>query len=65
MGSNALQTSVRDTLEQIDVAKRMIQNYSSILHYCEDSQCARDAFRGGKIASMLGIEVGTLGPTIR
>ncbi|KAH8430922.1 dipeptidase [Aspergillus melleus] len=49
-------TSVRDSLEQIDVAKRLIQNYTSDLAYCEDSHCARQAFRSGKIASMLGLE---------
>lgn len=50
------QKSARDSLEQIDVAKRLVKNYTSDLAYCEDSQCARQAFRNGRIASMLGLE---------
>lgn len=53
-----LQSSVRDTLEQVDVAKRMIQQYSSTLHFCKESSCVRKAFRRGRIASMLAIEGG-------
>lgn len=51
-------SSVRDTLEQVDVAKRMIQQYSSTLHFCKESSCVRKAFRRGRIASMLAIEGG-------
>ncbi|KAK5094664.1 hypothetical protein LTS08_008520 [Lithohypha guttulata] len=47
--------SVRDTLEQIDVAKRMIDHYDD-LHYCEDSNCVMAAFKRGQIPSMLGAE---------
>ena len=47
--------AVRDTLEQIDVAKRMISYYEE-LHYCETSTCATAAFKMGKIPSMLGAE---------
>ncbi|EXJ78932.1 hypothetical protein A1O3_08432 [Capronia epimyces CBS 606.96] len=47
--------AVRDTLEQIDVAKRMIAHYDE-LDYCESSACARAAFRRGQIPSMLGAE---------
>lgn len=47
--------SVRDTLEQIDVAKRMIAHFDD-LYYCEKSDCVLQAFRKGKIPSMLGAE---------
>lgn len=47
--------SVRDTLEQIDVAKRFIAEQPEF-SYCETSQCAKTAFKAGKIPSMLGAE---------
>lgn len=47
--------NVRDTLEQIDVAKRFIDEYEP-LYYCETSSCAFQAFQKGKIPSMLGAE---------
>ncbi len=47
---------VRDTLEQIDVAKLMIDRYSDTFAYCETAADVRDAIRTGKIASLIGIE---------
>jgi membrane dipeptidase len=47
--------NVRDTLEQIDVARRFIAQNPE-LHYCETASCAMPAFRAGKIPSMLGAE---------
>ncbi|KAI1339427.1 dipeptidyl aminopeptidase [Xylariaceae sp. FL0016] len=47
--------SVRDTLEQIDVAKRFIDEIDE-LHFCETSTCAQATFTNGKIPSMLGAE---------
>ncbi|KAK4940306.1 hypothetical protein LTR10_019522 [Elasticomyces elasticus] len=47
--------AVRDTFEQIDVAKRMISHYDE-LHYCETSSCVPAAFKAGKVPSMLGAE---------
>ncbi|KKY18161.1 putative dipeptidase 1 [Phaeomoniella chlamydospora] len=47
--------NVRDTLEQIDVAKRFISEHDDF-HYCETSTCAVKAFRAGKVPSMLGAE---------
>ncbi|KXG45678.1 Peptidase M19, renal dipeptidase [Penicillium griseofulvum] len=47
--------SVRDTLEQIDVAKRLVAEYSE-LQYCETAACARQAFKSKRISSMLGAE---------
>jgi membrane dipeptidase len=49
---------VRDTLEQIDVAKRFIAEYPDVFTYCTTPVCARRAFSQGRIASMLGIEGG-------
>ncbi|KAI0147948.1 membrane dipeptidase-domain-containing protein [Hypoxylon sp. NC0597] len=49
---------VRDTLEQIDVAKRFIAESPEVFTYCETPACARAAFKNGRIASMLGIEGG-------
>ncbi|KAI1105541.1 membrane dipeptidase-domain-containing protein [Jackrogersella minutella] len=49
---------VRDTLEQIDVAKRFIAESPETFTYCETPACARAAFKNGRIASMLGIEGG-------
>ncbi|EFX05015.1 dipeptidyl aminopeptidase [Grosmannia clavigera kw1407] len=47
--------AVRDTLEQIDVAKRLIAEVPD-LEFCDNSKCARRAFKQGKIPSMLGAE---------
>ncbi|KFA54569.1 hypothetical protein S40293_02264 [Stachybotrys chartarum IBT 40293] len=48
----------RDTLEQIDVARRFIEHYSDDLEFCDTSKCAANAFKAGRIASMIGIEGG-------
>jgi len=48
---------VRDTLEQIDVTKRLIAEHPNDLQYCDNPKCIRDAFKAGKVASMIGIEV--------
>ncbi|KAI1499747.1 dipeptidyl aminopeptidase [Biscogniauxia marginata] len=47
--------SVRDTLEQIDVTRRFIEEIDE-LQYCDTSTCAIAAFARGKIPSMLGAE---------
>jgi membrane dipeptidase len=47
--------SVRDTLEQVDVARRFIEDVKQ-LQYCETSSCVMKAFKAGKVASMLGAE---------
>ncbi|KAI0598914.1 dipeptidyl aminopeptidase [Biscogniauxia sp. FL1348] len=47
--------SVRDTLEQIDVARRFIEAVDE-LQYCGTSTCAIAAFTRGRIPSMLGAE---------
>jgi hypothetical protein len=47
---------VRDTLEQIDVARLMMDRYSDTFEFCETAQDVRDAIKHGKIASLIGIE---------
>lgn len=47
--------SVRDTLEQVDVTRRFIQEIEE-LEFCDTSACVTSAFRSGRIASMLGAE---------
>ena len=50
------QWAVRDTLEQIDVTKRFINEHPNDLQFCDTAACVTSAFRSGRIASMLGIE---------
>ncbi|KAI1469073.1 membrane dipeptidase-domain-containing protein [Daldinia caldariorum] len=49
---------VRDTLEQIDVTRRFINEHHQSLQYCDTAACARKAFKSGRISSMIGIEGG-------
>ncbi|KAI1763139.1 membrane dipeptidase-domain-containing protein [Hypoxylon sp. FL1150] len=49
---------VRDTLEQIDVTRRFIDEHPQHLQYCDTAECARKAFKSGRISSMIGIEGG-------
>ncbi|KAI1207857.1 membrane dipeptidase-domain-containing protein [Annulohypoxylon truncatum] len=48
--------TVRDTLEQIDITRRFINEHPQHLQYCDTAACARKAFNSGRIASMIGIE---------
>lgn len=50
--------AVQATLEQIDVMKRVIARHSADLAYCETADCAAQAMKQGRIASLLGIEGG-------
>ena len=47
---------MRDTLEQIDVTKRFINEHPQDLQYCDTAACVRKAFKSGRISSMIGIE---------
>ncbi|KAF2115334.1 membrane dipeptidase-domain-containing protein [Lophiotrema nucula] len=49
---------VRDTLEQIDVTKRFVNEHPRHLMYCQTPSCVRKSFKMGKTASMIGIEGG-------
>ncbi|KAI0930695.1 hypothetical protein AcV5_007341 [Taiwanofungus camphoratus] len=47
---------VRDTLEQIDVAKLLIEKYSDTFDLSLTSDNVRSAISSGKIASLIGVE---------
>lgn len=47
---------VRDTLEQIDVAKLAIEQYPDTFQLALTANDAREAMRDGKVASFIGIE---------
>ncbi|KAJ7188553.1 membrane dipeptidase-domain-containing protein [Mycena filopes] len=49
---------VRDTLEQIDVARLAIDQYSDAFQLALGSEDIKDAIGNGKIASLLGVEGG-------
>ncbi|KAF8170290.1 membrane dipeptidase-domain-containing protein [Mycena galopus ATCC 62051] len=49
---------VRDTLEQIDVAKLTIEKHDDVFRPALGSEDIRDAIKNGKIASLLGVEGG-------
>lgn len=50
--------AVRRTLEQIDVIRRMCQMYPETFLCVTSSQGIRQAFREGKVASLIGVEGG-------
>jgi len=47
---------VRDTLEQIDISKLLINKYRDTFELVTSSQGIWDAFNKGKIASLIGLE---------
>ncbi|KAJ1311020.1 hypothetical protein OPQ81_009526 [Rhizoctonia solani] len=49
---------VRDTLEQIDVAKLLIQQYSDTFKLATSTVDIKEALRVGKVASLIGVEGG-------
>ncbi|KAF8487832.1 membrane dipeptidase-domain-containing protein [Gautieria morchelliformis] len=51
-------SSARDTLEQIDVARLMIDKYNDVFQLATDVTGLQKAIANGKIASMLGVEGG-------
>ncbi|MEZ4589110.1 MAG: dipeptidase [Gemmatimonadales bacterium] len=48
----------RYQLEEIDIAKRVIERYPDRLQLCTTALCVRQAFAAGKIGSLLGMEGG-------
>jgi membrane dipeptidase len=50
--------AVQATLEQIDVMKRIIARYPRDMQFCTTSDCVAAAIKGGRIASLLGMEGG-------
>lgn len=49
---------MRDTLEQIDITKRLVAEYPGSLELCLSPECVRRVHKSGKVASMIGIEGG-------
>lgn len=50
--------AVQATLEQIDVTRRLIAQYPADMQFCTDSRCVDDAWKHGRIASLIGMEGG-------
>ncbi|KAG6866671.1 hypothetical protein C0991_000781 [Blastosporella zonata] len=48
--------SVRDTLEQIDIAKILIDKYPETFQFAAGTSDIRSAIKNGRIASLLGVE---------
>ncbi|KAJ3800332.1 membrane dipeptidase-domain-containing protein [Lentinula aff. detonsa] len=57
-GANFLKATwrVRDTLEQIDVAKLLIEKYPDTFQFAQNAADIRSSIADGKIASLLGVE---------
>ncbi|ODV94484.1 hypothetical protein PACTADRAFT_51312 [Pachysolen tannophilus NRRL Y-2460] len=53
---NKFNSAVRDTLEQIDVTKRLVNEYSDDMKFVNNSIEAMEAYKNGKIAVTLGVE---------
>ncbi|GJE89528.1 M19 family dipeptidase [Phanerochaete sordida] len=49
---------VRDTLEQVDISKILIEKYSDTFQLALTTQDIKHALKAGKIASMIGVEGG-------
>lgn len=47
---------VRDTLEQIDIVKLLVQKYRETFELVTTSHGIRGAFDNGKVASLIGLE---------
>ncbi|XP_063218220.1 dipeptidase 1-like [Bacillus rossius redtenbacheri] len=56
--SSQYKDAVEQTLEQIDVIKRLVKAYPDDLQYADSVQGVWDAFKAGKIASLIAIEGG-------
>jgi len=50
--------AVQATLEQIDVIRRLIARYPDRMQLCTDSACVIAAQKGGRVASLIGMEGG-------
>lgn len=47
---------VRDTLEQIDVARLVMEQYPEAFQFVVDANGAKEAMRDGKVASFICVE---------
>ena len=50
--------SIRQTVEQIDLVKRLTKDNGDFMEFCGDSDCVRNAWENGKFASLIGMEGG-------
>jgi len=50
--------AVRNTLQQIDIVKRFVKKYPQTFQFVRSAQEIRDAFKDGKIGSLIGVEGG-------
>jgi len=50
--------SVRDTLEQIDIARLLMEKYPETFQFATRSDDIKSAIKNGKIASLMGVEGG-------
>lgn len=53
---NLINNAVRDTMEQIDVTKRLCMEYPEDLEFVRNSDEAMAAYKSGKIAVTMGVE---------
>lgn len=56
--SSQFKDAVEQTLEQIDVIKRLVREYPDDLHYATSAEDIWEAFNSGKIASFVAVEGG-------
>jgi membrane dipeptidase len=57
-GEKSAESYTRQQLEQIDIARRLIERYPDRLAFAETAADVRRALQSGKIASLLGMEGG-------
>ncbi|KAF5386137.1 hypothetical protein D9615_002341 [Tricholomella constricta] len=50
--------SVRDTLEQIDIARMLMEKYPKTFQFATGSDDIKSAIKNGKVASLMGVEGG-------
>ena len=50
--------AIRQTVEQLDLVKRLTELNSDIMTYCGEASCVRKAWEDGKFASLTGMEGG-------
>uniref|UniRef100_A0A182V4J4 Dipeptidase n=1 Tax=Anopheles merus TaxID=30066 RepID=A0A182V4J4_ANOME len=56
--NNQYKDAVERTLEQIDVIKRMVRKYPQYMRYVTSTEGIMEAFRDGKIGSLIAVEGG-------
>ena len=54
----SIEDATRVFLDQMDVIKRFVQNYSLTFSYATSSQDIETAFKDNRVASLIGVEGG-------